>query len=306
MSFIQDSNFENSPNLSDSDESISVFMTRDICEEKVNIGAKVPANENLNKGIFFEGIHFENIDTSHNTEPYEIGFENSGNFESIADDLNFDFPQEVHGNTDVPAVGFRENTEVNLSHHHFTENLKKKNKPKNNPLLLFTDNPNSNMKKGKGGEKKLIRQSPKKEYYRTKLIRSWKKAIRLLKKPNPSLSLAESSFHNHLKENYSILSEISETTRGPLTEAQTKRKDKKTDTDAKTFNNSHVLNLFANQIYRESFVLYVNSLFEGKDPKNLCEKFLFNCCTNNSHNKECESLWKRLKIYSYSDLIGIN
>ena len=57
MSFIQDSNFENSPNLSDSDESISVFMTRDICEEKVNIGAKVPANENLNKGIFFEGIH---------------------------------------------------------------------------------------------------------------------------------------------------------------------------------------------------------------------------------------------------------
>ena len=305
MSFFQDPNFDNS---SDTDESISDYITKDVDRVVLNENAKSPVIEDHNTGIMFEGCFFENIDAPPINQTEGNLFGNSGNFDTFEEGLNCEFEQDVHGNTN-PAVPNRDNSEANSYYRPFTENYRKKSKSKSNPLLAFIDNPNSNMKKGKGGDKKLIRQCPKKEYYRTKLIRSWKKAIRLLGKSNSSPSRAETLFQNHVNENFSILSEISATTKGPLTEAQTKRKDKKTESEAKTFNNSHVLELFSNGIYRESFVKYIHSLFEGKSQKNLCEKFFFNCCTDFSHEKhnaECENLWKRLMIYSCTELIGFN
>jgi hypothetical protein len=286
----------------DDSESISDFITKDFVEDKVKNDEEEGKNKKNQSGYLFEGIFLDDIEQySFNDYQAPNTFQNHINLGF--EDLDFiqDPEKPTHGNTENPHQGDIEETKNNQIYP-LTEKLKSKNRSKNNPLLLFTDNPNSNMKKGKNGEKKKTRDCPKKEYFRTKLIRSWKKTIRKLANPKTTSSKAESLFQKHLKTNFSTLSQISCTASGPMTEAQSKREGN--EKEAKTYNNSYVFELFSDLIYRESFKLYIFSLFEGKTCKELCNRFYFNCCFNNSHSESCEEKWKVLKNFSFTDLIG--
>lgn len=185
----------------------------------------------------------------------------------------------------------------------------KKTRPKN-PLLNFIDNPNSSMKKSKKSETKLnSRKCPKKEYYRIKLIRSWKKNLRkmiILEEREEIIFPVYNHFYSHYFHNKVKLIPIADTHTGPLTEAQKKKIVKNYSIEAKSFNNKFVKEMFMNQIYLQSFRLYVISEFMDKDCEELIKRFDFMCCKKNKHGKECKDLWMQLKEYSLNDLLFCN
>ena len=101
-----------------------------------------------------------------------------------------------------------------------------------NPLLRFVDNPKPRIKKSKQNFVGRPRQYPKKEYYRTKLIRKYKKVIRKILKEgnflkiedynNLELTNAFKKFEDFIKTNTIYLINLAKTETGPLTEGQTK------------------------------------------------------------------------------------
>lgn len=183
---------------------------------------------------------------------------------------------------------------------------KKRMRKSNNPLQNFYDIPNSNMKKGKKGPKKASRSYPKKEYFRTKLIRSWKRFIRNTlndKFKTNCFSLALKTALDYVFTNKEKLLIYALTQNGPLTEGQGKRSKDQKAKQAKTFNNSYVKTLFNDATVKESFILYVESEFRDKDCEDLIARFVFSCCTLAIHDKHCEDLWDDLREYSLGEMI---
>ena len=182
----------------------------------------------------------------------------------------------------------------------------KRNRSSTNPLSKFIDIPNSNMKKGKKGPKRVSRTYPKKEYYRTKFIRSWKRFIRNILKNKLERSLRNLALNeamDYVYNNKEKLVSHALTQNGPLTEGQSKRPKDLPVKQAKTFNNSYVRALFNDLTAQESFVLFVKSEFYNKDCEDLVERFVFSCCGLKTHKKICEGYWDDLKKFSMSEMI---
>ena len=181
-----------------------------------------------------------------------------------------------------------------------------------NPLLLFHDNPNSSMKKAKvkDAQKKKPRKDPKKENYRIKCIRKWKKYLRKLGK-NQKFKFMK-NFKKHYQENRIELDKIASTKKDP----KTKGKNSERKSKHKSYNNTYVERLFKKEGAKESFKLFIIDYYEAKkrfygDAGNqgerwcntLCQKFEFDCCKPVLHNKDCELKWLRLIEYTYGGLI---
>ena len=179
-----------------------------------------------------------------------------------------------------------------------------------NPLLNFIDNPNSSMKKSKKSEIKInSRKCPKKEYYRIKLIRTWKKNLRKIIKSeenNQIIFPIYDPFYLHYFENKARLVSIANTKNGPQAKAKNKKISKSDSQEAKSFNNKFVAGMFMDQACLESFRLYVISEFKGKDCEELSNRFDFMCCKNNKHGKVCQDLWNKLMKFSLNSLLFCN
>lgn len=189
-------------------------------------------------------------------------------------------------------------------------------KRKLNMLLYFTDNCQSVMKqpKKKTDEKRgdaKPREYPKKEYFRTKLIRNFKKFLRKKKVSKKYLSEERSQEENiktaiddlmiYCNNNEFELSKIAPTESGPGTEAKSKKIENKTQ---KTYNNKHVKELFSKSEVLEAFKKYVMVVFLEKSPDELSKMFDFFCCDNTSeHTFECYDKWIKLQPFCYSELI---
>ena len=193
-----------------------------------------------------------------------------------------------------------------------------------NTLLIFHDNPNSRMKnaKVKDAQKKKEREYPKKEYYRIKCIRKWKKYLRKLRK-NQKFEFME-NFKKHYGECRKELDVLALTEKGPKTEAKNRRVEM---SQYKSYNNECVKILFQKNSSKESFKLFIIDYFEakkrfsaeaGNEGENnvdmfffdaekwcceLCQTFKFDCCKSVLHNKDCELKWLKLMEYTYSGLI---
>jgi hypothetical protein len=214
-----------------------------------------------------------------------------------------------HFYTQIPEVRVNESREV-FNNHNFYTNSKMSTRRLYNPLLEFIDNPDSKMKKAKNGKaKKKTRSSPKKEYYRTKLIRAWKKLLRKAEKfqfvdatRNPYLKY----FLNHYQDNRILLEKIADTATGPKTEAQYRGENNKKQGIENTFNNKFVAQLFSVSVYLESFNLFVFSEFENRNEDELMKRFDFKCCFLGNHDGLCMIKWNKLLDFSLHELLFCN
>lgn len=158
-------------------------------------------------------------------------------------------------------------------------------------------------------------QSPKKEYVRCKVIRGHKKLIRsLLENFIPKTGIAKfklgnkiqafhyRKFHDHLNENQQLLSEISLTESGPLTDGKSKQRSKEKDAYKSSFNNEFCAEYFENQVIRDSFKLFCEIIFSKHNPKNLKKRLGFNCCDSEIHTLECYEKWQCLKYYLQNEI----
>lgn len=261
--------------------------------------------------LFSDGLDLESIIETISNAPFdcsEILILNS-NVENQIDQIEpSDSFSDTFSNTSdhAPNTYLPSSVELSIQDNSLNKFPVKRNRLSTNPLSKFYDIPNSNMKKGKKGPKRVSRTYPKKEYYRTKFIRSWKRFIRnilnnKLKGSFDNLALYEAIDYVYNNKEKLVIHALTEN--GPLTEGVTKRPKDFAVKQAKTFNNSYVRALFNDLTVQESFVLYVKSEFNNKDCEDLVERFVFSCCGLNIHNKSCEELWDNLKKFSMSEMI---
>ena len=265
--------------------------------------------------IVYQGVKLENLDTSRSFIDQDAFEDNNfAQYTKILDEIqpSIDgYRNNIKTYNDLEMsdiMGTEGNNNIRKAYH--SETKKSMSRRENNPLLEFYDDPTSSMKKGKKntGEKRVVRPHPKKEYYRVKLLRSWKKALRskLKKRMRPEANEYEISFRKHGKMNYDVLCDIGETVSGPLTEAQTKRIHKEEKEGEKTFNNKYVQELFKCDVKRASFILYVNGLFYEKKCEELNKLFFFMCCNDDEHTNLCQEKWERLRKFTCTKLINNN
>lgn len=149
---------------------------------------------------------------------------------------------------------------------------------------------------------------PKKEYIRTKLIRGHKRAQRqCFQKFNPDKTIHKIDpnnkyqlksweiFKNHVTNFADTIREMSKTENGPLTDGKNRRLLDSISRDVpKTCNDEFVKEYFKSAYMRESFKLYINVIFARQTPKELCERFGFNCCDGSNHLAMCKEIWAEL------------
>lgn len=214
---------------------------------------------------------------------------------------------EIYNSSAIIDIKGNKGNSIRKAYH--SETKRSISRRENNPLLEFYDDPSSSMKKGKKitQEKRVVRAHPKKEYYRVKLLRAWKKALRnsLNKRMKSEANEFELKFIKHGKKNYNILFDIGKTENGPLTEAQSRRINHKNEME-RTFNNKYVQELFKCDVNRTSFELYVNSQFYGKSCEELNKEFFFMCCNDDVHNSLCQEKWERLRVFTFTKLLTSN
>lgn len=252
----------------------------------------------------FSGLSDTNFLSDTFTESLPIDFIHKNNFESNINNSS-EFPI-IPENLPNDIFHLDVNMIIHDSASFVQENL---NKKVPNVLNEFLDMPKR--------PKKIPRKEPKKEYYRIKLIRGHKRALRALylrRIPTKTINKlvygkieqqeAWSIFESHFFNNHSILQQLSSTANGPLTDGKSKLQrmhQKKTLIREKTFNNTYCEDYFSEFIVKESFILYIDYLCKGSTPKELCEKFGFFCCKG-EHNDECEIKWEKLCVYSKTSL----
>ena len=188
-----------------------------------------------------------------------------------------------------------------------------------NPLLHMKDT-ESKMKKPKKYNNSMRRKYPKKEYYREKLIRNYKKSNRNKKltttncftiedelnddrisDENPESREAVRAYTDYAETYYDALKAYSLTETGPLTEGKSKRE--KNNSIAKSFNNTYCKEFIQNPIVKQGFELYIKAIYTGKSCEELCKYFQFRCCDNIVHDEICKQKWLNVEIYSYTNLI---
>jgi hypothetical protein len=192
-----------------------------------------------------------------------------------------------------------------------------------NPLRHFFDTPKRKKKaKGKSNKTNAPRAQPKMEYFRTKLIRGQKRNIRKVmenKVPRTTINKVNTKnqkqnaawviYKVQTENNMEELNKVAATNSGPLTDGGSLHKQeygkdfKKILNAAKTFNNGFCEEYFLSDAVRQNFVLYVDVLFEGMTPEDLCQKFKFKCCLSDHHSKSCEEHWSSLCRYAKNILI---
>ncbi|OMJ94450.1 hypothetical protein SteCoe_2351 [Stentor coeruleus] len=161
---------------------------------------------------------------------------------------------------------------------------------------------------------------PKKEYIRTKLIRGHKRAQRQCfqkLKPDKTIHRIDENnkhqikswedFKNNVIAFADIVKEMSKTENGPLTDGKTKRiLDAINKNAPKTCNDEFVKDYFKSTYMRESFRLYINVIFAKQKPKELCERFGFNCCNRKNHFARCKEVWAMLYEQLRNEFIDIH
>ena len=164
--------------------------------------------------------------------------------------------------------------------------------------------------------RKSAPKPPKKEYLRCKLIRGHKRAIRqILSNIIPKTTIhkfAPTDVKAHslwtlmikiINKDCGLLSKISKTEEGPITDGRAKRSTESLALSEKSFNAAFCKAYFANSNVRESFFQYINLIFVDFEPKTLCKKFDFACCRKVKHSVECVEKWGELYRYITQDMI---
>ncbi|OMJ88458.1 hypothetical protein SteCoe_9586 [Stentor coeruleus] len=211
----------------------------------------------------------------------------------------------------------------NIKAHYFSSKGESKRPP--NILKNFIDIPKKSHKRGKVP---IVRQreEPKKEYFRIKLIRGHKRALRFvfLKEGFPKTTINKVNKNNQNQidawnifqifslQNFDKLKTVSKTDNGPLTdgEANNIKRYGKNYKDVikgeKTFNNKFCDEYFADQAVSMSFVYYSDVIFSNSIEE-LCAKFNFRCCVGTLyHNDQCKEKWESLSYYCKTQLVHID
>ena len=193
-----------------------------------------------------------------------------------------------------------------------------------NPLLKFIDNQDSSKKKPKKGGNN-VRTYPKKEYYRIKLIRNYKKSIRKIaqnkfpkeiKTPlsDPMDMIDDSVIHcgdhyrNFVGNNIEHLIKLALVKSGPKTDLLHKIKKSSQDvapTVESTYNNKYCKAIFDDAVFMKGFEFYVHAIFIDKSAQELCDHFAFLCCNDLIHSESCMEKWGQLKTYSSKNMLGV-
>ena len=198
----------------------------------------------------------------------------------------------------------------------------KAKRPKN-PLMDFIDTPKPSKKKNSEPANKP-REHPKMEYYRIKLLRGQKRAIRgVYANRVPKTTINEVDMSNEEQATawnvfcaYTLnqkvhLNRICSPASGPLTDGESHHqanhgkefKKLLSNSNERTFNNNFCSRYFQDIATRDSFIFYIDVLFMGRTPQMLCKKFNFKCCNNSIHDDLCIEKWNNLKEYTKSILI---
>lgn len=211
----------------------------------------------------------------------------------------------------------------NIKAHYFS--LKGKAKRPPNILRNFIDVPKKSRKRDKVP---IIRQreEPKKEYFRIKLIRGYKRALRFVftkdAYPKTTINKVNPKNQNQIEawnifqifshQNLDKLKFVSKTDNGPLTDGEAnniKRYGKnfrEVLNVEKTFNNKYCDEYFADQAVAMSFVYYSDVIFSSSIEE-LCGKFNFRCCKGSlTHNDQCHEKWESLRFYCKTQLVHID
>ncbi|OMJ86329.1 hypothetical protein SteCoe_12180 [Stentor coeruleus] len=163
-------------------------------------------------------------------------------------------------------------------------------------------------------------KKPKKEYVRTKLIRGHKRAQRqCLQELKPEKTIHKinqnnkhqlkswDAFKNHVISLSDVIKETSKTENGPLTDGRNRRFLDSINKDVpKTCNDEFVKDYFKSIYMRESFKLYINVIFSGQKPKDLCERFGFSCCNRSNHLARCKEIWAELYEQLRNEFIDVH
>lgn len=150
----------------------------------------------------------------------------------------------------------------------------------------------------------LRKNSFKKEYIRTKLIRGHKRLIRDIYKGKLSAmndTTSEASavlgkLQRIHEESPAYFKELSATKNGPGTDGKAHRA-KYVEAAEQTFNKAYCSRYFSDERVTQSFYYYIELRFCEKSPAALCEFFRVRCCSSNLHSEECVELWEQVKSY---------
>lgn len=156
---------------------------------------------------------------------------------------------------------------------------------------------------------------PRKEYVREKLIRGFKRAIRIgLEGKCPKSKITEVNLKvsqskdawNILKGSISADSSLfriaGKTENGPNTDGKSKRKGKAKE---QSYNDSFCKLFFRDQIILNAFMQFVELVFSERDCKILERKFEFRTVFHKANNcNHCEDTWLKLKSYISHQMIA--
>jgi hypothetical protein len=143
--------------------------------------------------------------------------------------------------------------------------------------------------------------TPKKEYLRCKLIRGFKKCIRLLSKYKTQklakkFCMGNEETWNNLYESYLQYKEI--------LQENSSAKIMVSNKCFKSYNYEFCRAFFSVLEIRITFFFYIENIFFGYNPKKLCKEFKFFCCNEFNHTEDCSQLWENLKIYIQNILMS--
>ncbi|OMJ89998.1 hypothetical protein SteCoe_7790 [Stentor coeruleus] len=154
---------------------------------------------------------------------------------------------------------------------------------------------------------------PKKDYLRSKMIRSHKRAIRqiatgacpskilMFKSENCRAEELWKKFCQVYFQNQEILSVVSQTDLNYI--ADQRKIWKNYQSSVKSYNSKFCRNYFSEIPVRESYFYFIELVFCDFSPEHLKNKFEFCCCHNKSHNSICIDSWKNLKYFLQIEIL---
>lgn len=161
-------------------------------------------------------------------------------------------------------------------------------------LTKFIDIPDLSCKKGKrDNEKSQPRKFPKLEYFRQKIIRKYKKEIKInynkavknKNTDNPDYFIAN-EFYDHLISNKEVI------------------KAKVSEFEEKSFSKEAYDCFFKSDEMIVNFMLFIEEYFNCK-PLELIRKLGFKCCDRDEHFK-CKDKWIELRNWVFCEFTGKN
>ena len=163
----------------------------------------------------------------------------------------------------------------------------------------------------------------KKENLRTKVIRAHKKCLREMmnlmhcENPRPKKSRRVLTFFHEVnsperyekwlamlqlcRNNPAHFAKICQTINGPLNDksTQSKASDK-----FLCYNNAYCVDYFKTTLTRESFLAFLELVFEDRSEEELCTVFGGRCCPSGKHSATCSINWCKLKMFMFEDAMA--